>query len=597
MAQDDLTIANAELVREIDAETYAGRRSRMTLCRLADRGDWRLRLLAVSALGRLARRERHRTGVAAATADAVARIPFLRRYLPTVASNGRLVVGTVLNATATPAFIVRTAAALALGECGGTDVVPALTQLAKDPFGVVRRAAAVALRANGVAVDDRDLDDTSASATPVEIAADETTHWWLTRLAERHRSLFDEARGLHGLPGSSSADDDATWLAGRTQALGTGGTAPEMARYVDEPNLDHQADKPFGSLDRADNIRQLDAFIALAANLDVPRGAAVVDLGGGSGWAGELLSRFGFVPIVADVSLPLLRLAKRRFDGTRPGHVTVADMTALPLRDASVAAVLAIDALHHVEDLDGVLREAYRVLAPGGSLLLAEPGEGHSESPKSLSEAREYGVRESDIDPLRIARLARRAGFGRVEILPRIPPTARMSVSALPSAMRRPVESWTVEDGGAIARFDAVAVHCMLARPLMRLAKGAARYDTRAPHVLRAEIAPEIDRRGDALSGHVAVTNTGDTDWNEGGRDPGAVHLGIQLLDREGRLVDRDLARVPLPRRISSGERCDVTFRVGLPDAEAPYRVKFDLVAEHVCWFEDRGSQPTYRDV
>ena len=36
--------------------------------------------------------------------------------------------------------------------------------------------------------------------------------------------------------------------------------------------------------DRAENLRQLDAFVALMAHIDLPRGARVVDLGGGSGW-------------------------------------------------------------------------------------------------------------------------------------------------------------------------------------------------------------------------------------------------------------------------------------------------------------------------
>ncbi|MBM4435075.1 MAG: class I SAM-dependent methyltransferase, partial [Chloroflexi bacterium] len=58
------------------------------------------------------------------------------------------------------------------------------------------------------------------------------------------------------------------------------------------------------------------------------------------------------------------RFARTRFvrgDGTR-----------LPLRAASVDVVLLIEVLHHVADADAVLREAARVLRPGGRVLIEE---------------------------------------------------------------------------------------------------------------------------------------------------------------------------------------------------------------------------------
>ena len=38
----------------------------------------------------------------------------------------------------------------------------------------------------------------------------------------------------------------------------------------------------------------------------------------------------------------------------------------------------------------------------------------------------------------------------------------------------------------------------------------------------------------------------------------------------------------------------EVEVSVTLPDATAPYILKFDLVDEGVCWFEDVGSRPVY---
>lgn len=50
----------------------------------------------------------------------------------------------------------------------------------------------------------------------------------------------------------------------------------------------------------------------------------------------------------------------------------VGDMAALPFRDGAFAAVVAVHALGHVQDLSTACAEATRVLAPGGALLAVE---------------------------------------------------------------------------------------------------------------------------------------------------------------------------------------------------------------------------------
>ncbi len=52
-----------------------------------------------------------------------------------------------------------------------------------------------------------------------------------------------------------------------------------------------------------------------------------------------------------------------------------ADATASPLRTAGVDAVTLFDVLEHVRDDGAVLREALRVLRPGGALLISTPNE------------------------------------------------------------------------------------------------------------------------------------------------------------------------------------------------------------------------------
>ena len=52
----------------------------------------------------------------------------------------------------------------------------------------------------------------------------------------------------------------------------------------------------------------------------------------------------------------------------------VADAQALPLRTASVQNIVMLDVLHHIEYPIRFLREAARVLTPGGRVIFVEPG-------------------------------------------------------------------------------------------------------------------------------------------------------------------------------------------------------------------------------
>lgn len=592
-----------ELERDLDAEIESligrGPGSRLALVRLADRGDWRMRVLAVSALGQIVRQDSAARRRVSLLADVLARIPGVRRRLPTMGRRGRLVSRSLLNAAVDRSFVVRTAAALALGECRDPELAAPLAAMRNDPFRPVRLAAAAALITCGTRGQVHVESDGATETTPEQMAEGVPTVDWLRRLATAHCRLLNETASQLGGPAAGGAAEYADWLAGPVHVSGSGGASAEAARYDHEADLDYQLAKPFGPQDRADNIRQLDAFIALVANLDLPRGARVLDLGGGSGWVGELLARFGFRPIVLDVALPLLDLARRRFaaDDLR-GSVAAGDMTALPLRTGSVDAVIALDALHHVENLRGVLEEARRVLVQGGQFLIGEPGEGHSESPKSLAEAREHGVRESEIHPLVIARLASRAGFDRAALLPRVPAQASIDVADLRRAMHQPAEAWRVTNEGSETRFDTLVLRSMLARPLMILGAGQRRLDSRAPGSLTAAIRPSLQRDGDVVFGRIELRNTGNTAWlAESDDGAGVVWLGVQLLDTDGRMLNREFWRTRLPAPVDPGAACTITVRATLPGPSDAYRLKCDLVAERVCWFEDRGSRPVHVDV
>jgi SAM-dependent methyltransferase len=112
-------------------------------------------------------------------------------------------------------------------------------------------------------------------------------------------------------------------------------------------------------LDRA----LLDAVAELSA------GAPVLDVGCGPGHVASYLRGRGAAALATDLSPGMCRAA--RAAGAAP--VFAADMTALPVRDASLAAVVCLYAVIHLDEPARVA--AYggfaRTLRPGGRLLLA----------------------------------------------------------------------------------------------------------------------------------------------------------------------------------------------------------------------------------
>ena len=585
---------------EIASLERKGPRARWELARLMLRGDWRTRALAVSAAGALVREDPSAWRATSILGRLLARVPGLRRHLPTTGHRGLLLSRSIANALVDRCMIVRTAAALALGECRDESLAPLLTPALNDPFRPTRLAAAVALVAShgqGAAPNvpsplDRLAD--GADPTPELIGDGVSTLAWLTHLATRHAGLF---AGLAARGGGMAGDTPgarAAWLAGPLRPAEPGGGEAEVARYEAEADLAFQIQKPFGAEDRSENLRLLNAFVGAAAHLGVPPGALVLDLGGGSGWVSELLLRYGLRPVTLDLSPSLLRLAARRLrEATATARLVRGDMTALPFGDASFDAVIVVDALHHVDSMGIVVREVHRVLRTGGRFVVAEPGEGHSEAEKSRAEVREHGVREGEVHPFAMERWAKDAGFDRMRIVPRLPLGPTLTPDGLRQAMRSPVDRWQVEDVDGPTGFDSLALQSILDHPVLVLSKGERLSDSRHPSRLRAEIVARLERRHDRLVGEATLRNTGDTLWlAEATHASGQVRLGLQLLTAEGKMADRDFARVDLPRDMAPGEALVVSLDLAAPTGLA--ELKLDLVAEHVAWFEDRGSRPLH---
>jgi len=160
--------------------------------------------------------------------------------------------------------------------------------------------------------------------------------------------------------------------------------------------------------------------VALA---DLRPGETVLDLGSGAGMDAFLAaSKVGPGGRVIGVDMTPAMLARARNNAELGGHANVEFreglIEALPLDDASVDAILSNCVINLSPQKDRVFREAWRVLRPGGRMVVSDLVL-EAELPAAIAERIDATVGCIGNASLRgdYLRTAREAGFGSVEIL------------------------------------------------------------------------------------------------------------------------------------------------------------------------------------
>jgi tRNA (mo5U34)-methyltransferase len=104
---------------------------------------------------------------------------------------------------------------------------------------------------------------------------------------------------------------------------------------------------------------------------------------------------------------------------------------------------------------------------------------------------------------------------------------------------------------------------------------------------------PSRGQPGEALRFRLLAENTGYARWlrgNDTSAAKGDVHLAVHLLGKDAEPIAWYHAGAILPYDVAPGEAVEVEITLRAPESSGIYVLDFDMVSEHLAWFEDLGS-------
>ena len=144
--------------------------------------------------------------------------------------------------------------------------------------------------------------------------------------------------------------------------------------------------------------RQLPEWVAYTFAAREAGGRRVLDCACGAGYGSWLLSRAGAKSVVGvDHDPDSIAWARARFGGSEL-QFRQGEATSLPLSSGDVDLAISLETLEHLRDQSAFVDELWRVLSPGGALVLSTPL-GRSEQrlhPRDPRHVRELDDRELD---------------------------------------------------------------------------------------------------------------------------------------------------------------------------------------------------------
>ncbi|HSE21923.1 MAG TPA: methyltransferase domain-containing protein [Pyrinomonadaceae bacterium] len=354
-------------------------------------------------------------------------------------------------------------------------------------------------------------------------------------------------------------------------------------------NLANKPSKHLGEGMDAETFRHFCDFANMAVAMALPAGRRILDVGCGSGWLSEYFARLGYDVTGIDISPDLIdianqRLAKQAFPVDHETELRcrfmVHDIETEALGE-TFDAVVCYDSLHHFEDEHAVIRNLSAMTTYGGVVFILEgdrPEQGSATEEELVEVMRRYETLESPFTRSYLRTLLEENGLVVIGDY--------VSVNGL-------FERDNLE-------FPSPEINYLLCKKVVRLSGQPASSipNSQQPTGLRAEILidsfPSEVTPGREIETELFIKNVGPALWLVGAaKRVGSVMLGLRLFDEEGGLVWERHGTPPLPYALAEGESVKLKMQFNVPFTPGIYTIKLDMVAQHVCWFEDAGSITT----
>ncbi len=169
---------------------------------------------------------------------------------------------------------------------------------------------------------------------------------------------------------------------------------------MSEPHLEFTGERIIPGQVEEDLFHEHMARYAFACRL--ARHKRVLDAACGAGYGSAALAAQASFVAALDISLEAVQAARRAY--AQPNLAFLAARAEqIPFRDASFDLIVAFEVIEHLDDWRALLREARRLLAPGGQFIISTPNRLYYAETRAIAGPNPYHVREFDYAEFRAA--------------------------------------------------------------------------------------------------------------------------------------------------------------------------------------------------